>query len=171
MSRSAIPIALRREVQRRDADRCRYCGLLQVGQGATFMWTTSSHDLAGALHARQPGVAVPVLQPAQGVGQRFGARCRQASRFRGSKQPSGSTQRTLWGRKAEQTRTVIRSEVLTGQRTRRDPAPHERHEPKHKRLANRHDHPCHSTLKSQEVQRSVLHRRMAKPVVRCKRGL
>ena len=36
MSRSSIPRALRREVQRRDADRCLYCGLLQVGQGATF---------------------------------------------------------------------------------------------------------------------------------------
>lgn len=31
-----IPIAMRREVIRRAADRCEYCGLAQIGQEATF---------------------------------------------------------------------------------------------------------------------------------------
>jgi hypothetical protein len=33
---SAIPKALRRRVFQRDQGRCRYCGLVQVGQGAVF---------------------------------------------------------------------------------------------------------------------------------------
>ena len=36
MSLSAIPRALRLSVQERDGGRCRYCGLRQLGQAATF---------------------------------------------------------------------------------------------------------------------------------------
>ncbi len=36
MSRSYIPRALREAVLIRDGGRCQYCGLMQVGQGATF---------------------------------------------------------------------------------------------------------------------------------------
>ncbi|MFO0758144.1 MAG: HNH endonuclease [Byssovorax sp.] len=36
MSRSAIPRALRDAVSARDAGRCQYCGLAQLGHGATF---------------------------------------------------------------------------------------------------------------------------------------
>lgn len=36
MSRSSIPRALRDAVFARDAGRCRYCGLAQLGHGATF---------------------------------------------------------------------------------------------------------------------------------------
>ena len=36
MSLSSIPRALRVAVAERDAGRCRYCGLRQVGQAATF---------------------------------------------------------------------------------------------------------------------------------------
>ncbi|HVS72606.1 MAG TPA: HNH endonuclease signature motif containing protein [Phycisphaerae bacterium] len=36
MSLSAIPSALRKQIFTRDAARCRYCGLLQIGQAAVF---------------------------------------------------------------------------------------------------------------------------------------
>jgi HNH endonuclease len=36
LSRSSIPRALRSGVFERDAGRCRYCGLSQLGHGATF---------------------------------------------------------------------------------------------------------------------------------------
>ena len=36
MSLSSIPRELRNTVSRRDAGRCRYCGLAQFGQGAVF---------------------------------------------------------------------------------------------------------------------------------------
>jgi hypothetical protein len=75
MSRSSIPRALRSEVQRRDADRCLYCGLLQVGQGARpSMWTASpaQDSTNGSPGGKLPtGTITPYPPLAEGPGGGF----------------------------------------------------------------------------------------------------